>query len=280
MNVAIADEKATLSFQPKPLLVQEDGPAFKVTNDTGINRVILVCEHASNRVPKGLDNLGLTQEQLKSHIAWDPGASDLAHHLSSALDATLIEARFSRLVYDCNRPPEAISAMPAKTEVCKVPGNQQISAADRLSRTCDIYLPFHAELARLIAVKRAFGIVPIIVTIHSFTPIFNGEHRNVEIGLLHGEDRRLADALLYLSSEGTRYDIRLNQPYGPDDGVLHSIEKQLDDVEIPYVMIEVRNDLLSKKDSRADIFALMSKSICQAVSCLDAQHNSNESGNH
>ncbi len=267
------------AIAPISILVEEDGPAYSVTNETGKNRVILVCEHASNRVPRELNQLGLSEDQLQSHIAWDPGASDLAQLLSSALDATLIEARFSRLVYDCNRPPEAVSVMPAKTEFCDVPGNQDIGVADRLSRTCDIYLPFHGEFARLIATKRARGIAPVIVTIHSFTPVFNGETRNVEIGYLHGDDKRLAEAMLSVSSKSTRYDIRLNQPYGPTDGVLHSIEKQNDDTDIPYVMIEVRNDLLTSNDNRENIYALLSNSISEAVSSLDSDQQILHTGN-
>jgi hypothetical protein len=104
-----------------PILAPEDGPSFEVTNDLGISRVILVCEHASNRVPASLGSLGLTDEQLISHIAWDPGASDLSQDLSRDLDATFVEARFSRLVYDCNRPPEAVSDVPAESKCVSYP---------------------------------------------------------------------------------------------------------------------------------------------------------------
>ena len=269
-----------LATHATAILAPEDGPAFEVTNDFGKSRIILVCEHASNRVPASLGSLGLNDDQLRSHIAWDPGASELSHDLSGDLDATLVEARFSRLVYDCNRPPEAISAMPADTEVCFVPGNGEIDATERLARTCDIYLPFHAELSRVIAVKRALGILPIIVTIHSFTPEFNGVRREVEIGLLHGEDDRLAKAMLAVPADHAQYDVRLNEPYAASDGVLHSIEKQFDDADIPHVMIEVRNDLLSGQKSRGQIARHLSKSITQAVSSLNSPKQFNVTGNN
>jgi predicted N-formylglutamate amidohydrolase len=262
------------------ILVPEDGPAFEVTNDLGESRVILVCEHASNRVPISLDSLGLTDEQLRSHVAWDPGASDLSHDLSSDLDATLIEARFSRLVYDLNRPPEAISAMPSKTEVCFVPGNDNIDATDRVERTSRIYVPFHAELSRIIAMKRAMGTAPIIVTVHSFTPVFKGVEREVEIGLLHGNDGRLAHAMLENSASNGKYDVRLNEPYAASDGVMHSIEKQLDDADIPHVMIEVRNDLLADQVESQKIATFLSQSIAQAVSNLNSPKQFNAAGNN
>lgn len=252
-----------------PLLLEGDGAAFEILNKNGPNPIILVCEHASNRVPSQLQNLGLTETQLQSHVAWDPGAFLLAQKLSVDLDAPLIAARFSRLAYDCNRPPQAAGAMPAQTEVCLVPGNAQLSEADRLSRTCEIYQPFHAALSTMIAAKRATCIVPIVITIHSFTPVFEGTQRYFEICYLHSEDRRLCDAMHDVSTEASDYDIRLNQPYGPEDGVLHSIEKQLEDDAFPYVMIEVRNDLLATDSGLREISCFLSKRISMAVYSLD-----------
>lgn len=259
-------------YTPSPLLQEEDGPAFKVSKPDSESRFVLVCEHASNRIPQSLNDLGLNSAQLQSHVAWDPGARDLARALSADLNATLVEARFSRLVYDCNRPPEAVSAMLAETEAFQVPGNAHISAIERFARTIEIYVPFHAALARAIAVKRAVGIVPIIATIHSFTPVFHGKPRDVEIGFLHGQDRRLAAHMISTARSKTSREIRLNEPYAAIDGVLHSIEKQLDDIRQPHVMIEVRNDLLSDADRRKEIAILLSQSLSEAVSGLDATH--------
>lgn len=261
-----------------PLLQANDGSAFEVSRPNAVSPIILVCEHASNRVPAQLENLGLTEDQLQSHVAWDPGALALSNSLSGALDATLVAARFSRLVYDCNRPPEAVSAMPSDTEACHVPGNVEIPAVDRLARTIEIYFPFHAELSRVIAAKRALGVRPIIATIHSFTPIFHGKPRDVEIGFLHGVDRRLASEMLSFTKTQSTYDVRLNEPYAPKDGVLHSIEKQLDDVSLPHVMIEVRNDLLAEPDRLADISNLLSQSLSEAVSSFDVHKSPETTG--
>jgi predicted N-formylglutamate amidohydrolase len=79
-------------------------------------------------------DLGLTVEQQRSHIGWGPGALPLARMLSALLDATLISQSFSRLVYDCNRPPEAESAVPKLSEIHAIPGNVHIPREQRVAR--------------------------------------------------------------------------------------------------------------------------------------------------
>ena len=97
-------------------------------------QIILVCEHASNVVPEPWGTLGLTRAQLEAHIAWDPGALGLARGLSRRLDATLIHAPVSRLVYDCNRAPDMPGAMPLRSEIHDIPGNAVISAVGQLNQ--------------------------------------------------------------------------------------------------------------------------------------------------
>jgi len=255
-----------------------DGAPFELINRNGKSPIVLVCEHASNRVPVGLENLGLTAAQLLTHVAWDPGALDLARLLSATFDAPLVAARFSRLVYDCNRPPEAPSAMPAKTEVCDIPGNGAISAAERSARAQAIYEPFHREVGRVLANTTRHGRVPVMVTIHSFTPVFHGEKRSVEIGYLHGQDRRVARAMLANTRSDFIRDIRLNQPYGPQDGVLHSIDRNIDSSTSPHVMIEVRNDLLASEAGLNAIHGLLAAALARSLDDLALLPNTQETG--
>ena len=114
----------------QPLLNSIDGPAAITINANGESEVVLVCEHASNRIPHALNNLGLGQETIDSHAAWDPGAEAIALLLSQSLDAPLVNARFSRLVYDLNRPPEHPEAMRSVSEVHHIPGNENLSDED------------------------------------------------------------------------------------------------------------------------------------------------------
>ncbi len=227
------------------LLTETDGPAVEVLNPNGLSDMVLVCEHASNRIPQALQGLGLGEAARNSHVAWDPGALALAKLLSAAFDAPLVAARISRLVYDCNRPPEAEAAMPAKSEQFDIPGNQAISSREHQARVVEVYDKFSAALTGVIAGKSAQGKTPVLVTIHSFTPVYYGQHRAVEIGVLHDVDEGLASRILGAVGPQHPLKIERNQPYGPKDGVTHTLQIHGIANNIPNVMIEVRHDLLT-----------------------------------
>ena len=155
------------------LLENEDGPAALV-NGGGRCPYVLICEHASNLLPKALGTLGLPESELQRHIAWDIGAEKVARKLSRLIDAPLVVQRYSRLAYDCNRPPDSADAMPEISETTHIPGNRNLSPADRLARIREIYRPFHAAIADLLDHRAAEGVRSMVVTIHSFTPVYKG----------------------------------------------------------------------------------------------------------
>ncbi len=228
------------------LLADQEKPVVEVINASGKSAIILVCEHASNSVPLYFNHLGLSEDVLQSHIAWDPGAKQVAEQLSLKFDATLVSSRVSRLVYDSNRPPDSDSAMPTKSEIHEIPGNKNISPDEKMARIAQIYQPFQTRLAQAIAAKKSEGITPILVTVHSFTPVYFGQKRAVELGVLHSEnDSQFADAVLDASSGISDLIIERNQPYGPQDGVSHTLIEHGVNNAIPNVMLEIRNDLIA-----------------------------------
>ena len=227
------------------MLTQAEGDPVAVENPQGRGSVLIVCEHASRRLPERLGTLGLSQEALASHIAWDPGALAVARRMAGSLDATLVFQRFSRLAYDCNRPPDAPGAMPAVSEIYEIAGNRDLSQAERDARTQALYIPFHARIEEIIAARKAEGRRTVIVTMHSFTPVYMGVRRDVELGILHDEDSRLADAMLTAAQGTTLYRIARNEPYGPADGVTHTLKLHGLANGLPNVMIELRNDLIA-----------------------------------
>ncbi len=161
--------------------------------------------------------------------------------LSDALDATLIAQKISRLVYDCNRPPESGQAVRAQSEVFHISGNTGLSAAQYAERTDYIYRPFQKAVAEAVKTRPQ----TVLVTIHSFTPVYNGTPRAVEVGILHDTDRRLADAMLNAAVNNPKYNVQRNAPYGPEDGVTHTLQEHAVAHGHLNVMIEVRNDLLA-----------------------------------
>ena len=151
------------------LLEGEEAPAL-VVNGGGRSSYVLACEHASNQLPTSLGTLGLPESELQRHIAWDIGAEKVARLLSRLMDAPLVLQHYSRLVYDCNRPPDSADAMPEISETTPIPGNRHLSPDDKLMRTREIYRPFHATIADLLDRRAAEGTRSMVATIHSFTP--------------------------------------------------------------------------------------------------------------
>jgi predicted N-formylglutamate amidohydrolase len=219
----------------------EDHP-FLLVNASGASPIVLVCEHAGNRLPKALGDLGLTPAELNMHIAWDIGAEGVARLLSKLLDAPLALQRYSRLAYDCNRPPESPSAIPEISETTVIPGNKNLTADQKLQRIRGIYRPFHQGLSDVLDARAAEGRKSALVTIHSFTRIYKGRDRSVELGLLHDRDAAMA---LQLIKAFANVKAQLNEPYGPKDGVMHTTALHADARGLRSVMIEIRNDLIA-----------------------------------
>lgn len=235
----------------------------RVVNRHGASPVVLVCEHASNRIPAAYGDLGLDAETRASHAAYDPGALALAERLSALFDAALVAGTLSRLVYDLNRPPGEPSAMPERSERFDIPGNRALSAADRAARVAAVYRPFERTLAGLLD-ARGTG---VLVTVHSFTPDYFGRPRSTEFGILHDADARLAERMLSLAPSTIGLRTERNRPYGPEDGVTHTLVRHALSRGWPNVMLEIRNDLIAtahQQDALAGrIHALIERALAQ-----------------
>ena len=215
-----------------------------VINKSGKGRIVFVCEHASNYIPESFHRLGLSETQLQSHIAWDPGALSVAQSLAEIFDAPLVYSGISRLMYDCNRPPGEPSSIALKSEMDDIPGNFNLSDSAINSRIQLIYEPFVQAIDDITREQTERNMSPSIVTIHSFTPLYHGKTREVEVGILHDDDHRLADCFMANCDSEAPYVIRRNQPYGPADGVTHTLKERAMPGNLPNVMIEMRNDLI------------------------------------
>lgn len=228
--------------------------------------VVLVCEHASNFIPPEFNALGLTDAQRQSHIAWDPGAVAVAGYIRDRLGATLVESPVSRLVYDCNRPPDAPDAMPAVSEIHTIPGNRHLTDVDRQQRIDRYYRPFEQRVTAAIVEARARDLPLSVVTIHSFTPVYRGQQRETQIGILHDSDARLADEMLRLADQHTSLVVHRNEPYSPTDGVTHTLLRHGIGNGLPNVMIEIRNDLIATDEQQQYMAAQLSDWLLNALS--------------
>jgi predicted N-formylglutamate amidohydrolase len=233
---------------------------------------VVVCEHASNRIPARWGDLGLTAAQRHAHIAWDPGALGLARGLAERLDAVLVHAPVSRLVYDCNRAPDQTGAMTRRSEMHDIPGNAELSPAERAARTAAVYLPFHDGLRAVLAARLAQGRRTALLTIHSFTPVWHGQPRAVEFGVIHDADDHLARAIL--SEVRARTDLRsdLNAPYSAADDVTHTLRLQATPFGLANAMLEIRNDLIATPEAETAMADLLAPVLAAALAALVPAH--------
>lgn len=224
--------------------VSAAGPVT-VLNRDGQSCFVLICEHASNYIPTSYARLGLTVDDLQRHIAWDIGALALSEQLSSVLDAPLIAATHSRLLLDLNRDPRAADSIVVRSEDTPIPGNTGISMSEKQRRVDWLYTPFHAAIETLIDARLAAAIPTVVISVHSFTPVYRGCIRPWHAGVISQRDRRLADSLLKVLQRNRELVIGDNQPYAPNDGVYHSIERHGERRGLLCAMLEIRNDLIT-----------------------------------
>jgi len=253
--------------------VSSVGGVFDVTNSSGTGAFVLVCEHASNAIPPQFDNLGLTPDVLQTHVAWDPGAHAVAAAMSAKLDCPLIAPRVSRLVYDCNRARDAQSAVPDRSESYEIPGNKGLSDADRQARADQYYTPFRDALATLIDQRTAEIQAPVIITVHSFAPVYDGEKRDLELGIIHDSDARFADSFLAAAQADATFGVRRNEPYAPKDGVTHTLTEHALPRGLLNVMIEIRNDLITMPTGQHAVAEYLC--TCAAKAVAEASNDPN-----
>lgn len=229
------------------LLNENEAPAYDLINPKGSGQVILVCDHASSRVPQVLSNLGLTEVQLNDHIGYDAGAAELARELSSLLDAPLILANYSRLVIDCNRNLACEASIPEISDGITVPGNIKLDIQQRVQRQEEIFHAYHDAVARLLEARLQNH--PVMISIHSFTPILQGKRRPWSVGVCYGKDRRLAD--LFLTELRGKLGSRIgdNQPYSIEAEVDFTLPHHAGKRGLPHVMFELSCDQLRTADS-------------------------------
>lgn len=244
-----------------PLLAEDELPAAEVLNARASGDLVLVCEHASAAIPAALGALGLPERALSGHWAWDIGALDVARAMAVALDAPLVVSRVSRLVYDCNRPPTSPTAIVEKAEQDPVPGNRGLSQAAKAQRVAEVYHPFRDLLAETLEARGPRA----LVNVHSFTPVYFGAPREVQLGFLHDEDPALAQAMLRLAEGDPRWVNRLNEPYDASDGVTHTLRTHAGPRGMANAMVEIRSDLIETAPAADEMAAYLSDILRRAL---------------
>ena len=227
-----------------PLLGRDDPPPFVVLHEHGAAPALVVCDHASRAFPKAMQRLGLPELPSWQHIAWDIGAGELARGLSNALDAPAVLAGYSRLIVDCNRQPDDPEAFRKVSDGWSIPGNQSLTEFERRVRLGCFFDPYHECIAAMLAGFRARGVVPLVISVHTFTPNLAGEERPWHIGVLWDKDEPNARRLLAGLRRIEGLVVGENQPYSGTHPADYTIDHHAERAGLPHLCLEVRQDQL------------------------------------
>jgi predicted N-formylglutamate amidohydrolase len=227
-----------------PLIGRDDPPPYAILNEHGAAPALVVCDHASRAFPRRMNRLGLPELPSWQHIAWDIGAGELARGLANHLDAPAVLAGYSRLIVDCNRQPDDTEAFRRESDGWVIPGNQSLPEFERRVRLACFFDPYHEAIAALLGGFRAREIVPLVVSVHTFTPQLGDFARPWHVGVLWDKDEASARRLL----AGLRAEEGLvvgdNEPYSGRHPSDYTIDHHAERAGLPHVCIEVRQDQL------------------------------------
>ena len=241
----------------KTILTRGEKPVVRIENAKGKARVVILCDHASNTVPAALKDLGVSKKDLQKHVAWDPGTENIGLALTGALNAPAVIAGYSRLVVDLNRGEDSPECIRTVYDHIDVPGTVGLSKADRKQRIDEFFKPYHKAVAAQIDKVLKKKDVPVILSVHSFTPEMDGFKRPWHIGILWNKDDRASVRVIEnLRAQNKDLIIGDNEPYSLKDENLgkNTISTHAESKGLPYVIIEFRQDLVNTK-AKADKWA-------------------------
>lgn len=253
------------------LLADDEPVPATVEREQGSSPIFIAVDHAGNRIPKRLGDLGLSEFDRQRHIAWDIGAAAVARGLSERLDATCVLQTYSRLVIDCNRAPNVTSSIPVVSEDTRIPGNENLGAAERKVRIQEILDPYQDRIAALLDDRDAAGRPSVLIALHSFTPVFRGVARPWHIGMLYNRDARLAHAKMALLAEIPGLTVGDNEPYAVSDETDYTIPVHGEQRGILHLEIEIRQDLIAEESGQTEWADRLADLLPRALERLRAE---------
>lgn len=233
------------------LAADEIAPVLELNSD-GASPFLFTCDHYGRIIPRMLGDLGLPETELSRHIAWDIGIAGVAERVATAMNAHLVAQRYSRLVIDCNRPPEAVSSIPLISEATTIPGNDGLTQDARARRRELVFDPYHRRIDAVIDQRLEAGRPTVLVSLHSFTPVYAGIKRPWHIGTLYQHDRALPPLLLqHLRAEGDLV-VGDNEPYAVSDATDYTIPVHGEKRSLMNTGIEIRQDLITDQSGQIE----------------------------
>jgi len=248
------------------LLAPNEPPPFSILPVAPAYPALLVCDHASNRVPACLNQLGASPADLQTHFALDIGAADVTRAMSARLSLPAVLAGYSRLVVDCNRRLDDPTAFPVYFEELLVPGNQGLTHEDRQTRADALYWSYHRAIRDQLTALEAHAMAPALIAIHSFTPMLNGAGRPWDIGILWDTDPRIPKPLLEALVREPGLAVGDNEPYSGKHPHDFTIDYHAEEAGLPHVSIEIRQDLIDTGDGAAHWAGILVEALLPILS--------------
>jgi len=253
------------------LLEAAEVPPVLEENTAGRSAFLLTCDHYGRLIPRALGDLGLPAGELTRHIAWDIGIAGVAEQLSNHLGAHLIAQRYSRLVIDCNRPPVAPSSIPRISEATTIPGNEGLAREAVEMRRQTIFDPYHRHIQGVIDARLREGMPTVLVSLHSFTPVYAGIARPWHIGTLYQRDTKLPPLLLRLLRTEADLVVGDNEPYAVSDETDYTIPVHAEARGLMNSGIEIRQDLIEDQAGQKQWADRLARIFTEIEATLRAQ---------
>lgn len=210
--------------------------------------ILLTCEHASNEAPPGFSWALDDQWLRETHWAYDIGAADLTRELARDLEAAAVLSRFTRLLVDPNRNLQSETLFREVAEGRSVSMNDGLGYGEKQRRIDELYTPYHDEVRRQLTSRS----VTLLLSIHSYTPEYEGQARAVELGVLHCGNLDLARHWRSILAR-TGFDVRVDEPYAGSDGLMFSAQHHAEEHGLKAIELEVRQDLAANPVVRRQI---------------------------
>ena len=227
------------------LLASDEVPPVLELNENSGSPFFFTCDHYGRLIPRMLGDLGVAASELQRHIAWDIGIAGVATALAKDMGVHLIAQLYSRLVIDCNRPLTSPGSIPLISEATDIPRNGGLSRAQIEARQRAIFTPYHKRIETALDARKARGQPTILVSLHSFTPVYAGIARPWHIGTLYHRHERLPHLLRdALQAEGDLV-VGDNEPYAVSDDTDYTIPVHAEKRGLVSTGIEIRQDLIA-----------------------------------
>ena len=259
-----------------PLLGPDDPPVYEILEPLQPSPVLLLCDHANHAIPRVLGDLGVPRETVERlHIGWDIGAAAVTRLLAKRLHATALFTNYSRLLIDINRHPGDPTSILAESDGVAVPANRDLPDHEAEQRLETFFWPYHHAITQSLATLMRHGPPPAVVSIHSFTEVFQGLRRPWELGFLWNHDPRLVAPLFrWFEHQHPQLTIGDNQPYSGRE-VGFTLEHHAGAAGLPNVCIEIRQDLIGDQAGQqhwADIVGEALEAVLSNASLHKVEH--------